>query len=435
MTTVSPCQTPVISKKISATKTVPPKRVPGRPQRPLRRKAEGAILGGVCSGIAKRFGVQTKTVRRLAVVSVLFLASGLVLYMALWIGITRQGEDESIFTRARSDKREKEILFVVSIAVLTLLIALRTLGLHALGVFLWLVTLSALEALVAWRGSSSGERDHLHDLANTSFVKTSTSSDSWQGVAVRTGVGVVFAIWGISLMSRVGYEQGAATYVLVGLGAMVIGLFVLFAPWWIRTVRDLSFERRARIRAQDRADMAAHVHDSVMQTLSLIQRSANDPGEVRRLARIQERDLRIWLANPEAFGTSANPPHSLAQSALDIEREIEDNYGVGVDVVVVSDIELNESVVALLAAGREATLNAAKWSGAQNISLYIEAEPHQVSMFVRDQGCGFDQNNVPADRQGIARSIIERMNRHGGTAVIRSSPGTGTEVELRVPLR
>jgi signal transduction histidine kinase len=234
-------------------------------------------------------------------------------------------------------------------------------------------------------------------------------------------------------MSRVGYEQGAAAYVLVGLGALVIGLFVLFAPWWIRTVRDLSFERRARIRAQDRADMAAHVHDSVMQTLSLIQRSANDPGEVRRLARIQERDLRIWLANPKAFGTSANPPHSLAQSALEIEREIEDNYGVGVDVVVVSDIELNESVAALLAAGREATLNAAKWSGAQNISLYIEAEPHQVSMFVRDQGCGFDQNNVPADRQGIARSIVERMNRHGGTAVIRSSPDAGTEVELRVP--
>jgi signal transduction histidine kinase len=149
---------------------------------------------------------------------------------------------------------------------------------------------------------------------------------------------------------------------------------------------------------------------------------------------MQERDLRIWLANPETFGTSTHPPASLAESALEIEREVENNYGVGVDVVVVGDIKLNETVVAIMAAGREATLNAAKWSGAQNISLYIEAEPDLLSMFVRDQGHGFDLDKVPDDRQGIARSIIERVQRYGGTAVIRSSPESGTEVELRVPL-
>ena len=424
-----------ISKRTSATKTVAPKRVAGRPERPFRRSAEGAVLGGVCSGIARRFGVPAKTVRVFTVISALFLGVGLALYVALWIGVTRRGEDESIFARTSSDKREKEILFVVSIAVITLLIALRTLGLHALGLFLWLLTLSALEGLVAWRGCSNDEREHLRDLANSSVLKTTTNSDGWQGIAIRTGVGVVLALWGISLLSRVGYEQGAAAYVLVGVAALVLGLFVLFAPWWIRTVRDLSYERRARLRAQDRADMAAHVHDSVMQTLSLIQRAADNPAEVTRLARIQERDLRIWLANPEAFGTSTNPPTSLAQSALEIEREIEDNYGVGVDVVVVADIALNESVSALLAAGREATLNAAKWSGAKDVSLYIEAEPGQVSMFIRDQGRGFDMKSVPDDRQGISRSIIERMNRHGGTAVIRSSPGAGTEVELHMPHR
>lgn len=393
------------------------------------------MLGGVCSGIAKRFGVQTRTVRFVAVLSVLFLASGVALYMAMWIAITRQGESVSIFTRTSSDKREKEILFVVSIAVITFLIAFRTLGLHALGLFLWLVTLSALEGLMVWRGSSAGEREHLRALAETSAMRATTRGDSWQRVAIRTGVGVVFALSGISLLSRVGHEQGAAAYVLVGAAALVLGLFVLFAPWWVRTVRDLSLERRARLRAQDRADMAAHVHDSVMQTLSLIQRAADDPDEVTRLARIQERDLRIWLANPETFGTSTNPPTSLAQSALEIEREIEDNYGVGVDVVVVADIALDDSVNALLAAGREATLNAAKWSGAKNISLYIEAEPNQVSMFIRDQGKGFDLDQITADRQGIARSIVERMNRHGGTAVIRSSPDNGTEVELRMPRR
>jgi signal transduction histidine kinase len=180
--------------------------------------------------------------------------------------------------------------------------------------------------------------------------------------------------------------------------------------------------------------MAAHVHDSVMQTLSLIQRSSHDAAEVTRLARLQERDLRAWLANPETFGASSSPPSTLSESALAIEREIEDNYGVGVDVVVVGDCNLNESITALLAAGREATLNAAKWSGTNNVSLYVEVETGQISMFIRDQGRGFDVDSVPDDRQGIRRSIKERMTRHGGSAVIRSSLETGTEVELHLPL-
>ena len=362
------------------------------------------------------------------------VGAGLALYMSYWILTIRRDEPDSIFTRTRSDKREKEILFVVSIAVITLLIALRVVGLAAFGLFLWFVTLAALEGLIVWRGSSDTEREHLRDLVNNAAVRASASGDGWQGVAVRTGLGVIFTIWGISLLSRLGYERGGAVYVLIGAGALVLGLFVLFAPWWIRTVRDLTYERRARVRAQDRADMAAHVHDSVMQTLSLIQRAANDPSEVRRLARIQERDLRIWLANPEAFGVSTEPPTSLADSALAIEREVEDNYGVGVDVVVVGDTALSDTVTAVLAAGREATLNAAKWSGAANVSLYIEAEPREISMFIRDQGHGFDPAGVPVDRQGIARSIVERMHRHGGTAVIRSSTQTGTEVELHAPL-
>jgi signal transduction histidine kinase len=368
------------------------------------------------------------------VASIFFFGVGLALYMSLWIGATRRGETESIFARTRSDRREKEILFIVSIGVLALLIALRVAIRPAAGLLIAFVSMSALEALVVWRGSSDEEREHLSNLVNNSSVQASTGSESWRRLALRTGLGIILAIYGLSLLSHLGYQQGAAKYVIVGTAAVAVGLFVLFAPWWIRTVRDLSFERRARIRAQDRADMAAHVHDSVMQTLSLIQRAANNPSEVTRLARMQERDLRIWLANPETFGTSTHPPASLAESALEIEREVENNYGVGVDVVVVGDIKLNETVVAIMAAGREATLNAAKWSGAQNISLYIEAEPDLLSMFVRDQGHGFDLDKVPDDRQGIARSIIERVQRYGGTAVIRSSPESGTEVELRVPL-
>ncbi len=392
------------------------------------------MLGGVCGGLARRLGVETGSVRLLALVSVLLLGAGVPLYIALWVGVTRRGESESIWHRTSTDKREKEILFVVTIAAITLLIALQTLGLHALGVFLWLMTLSALGALVMWRGCSDSERDHLREILSAVIAKSSAGSDKWQSVALRTGGGVIMALWGMSLLSRVGNESGAALYVLVGAGALVAGLFILFAPWWIRTIRDLSFERRARVRAQDRADMAAHVHDSVMQTLSLIQRAANDPNEVTRLARLQERDLRSWLANPEAFGTSSSAPTTLRQSALAIEREVEDNYGVGVDVVVVGDCALDDAVTALVAAGREATVNAAKWSGASNISLYIEAEPSEVSMFIRDQGHGFDPDEVPSDRQGIRRSIHERMTRHGGSAVIRSSLDSGTEVELRLPV-
>jgi signal transduction histidine kinase len=234
-------------------------------------------------------------------------------------------------------------------------------------------------------------------------------------------------------MSRVSGEHGAAAYVLAGAGALVLGLFALFAPWWIRSVQDLSMERRARVRAQDRADMAAHVHDSVMQTLSLIQRSASDANEVTRLARQQERDLRSWLANPEKFGSQSTTADTLSQSILDVEGEIEDNYDVSVDAVIVGDTPTDEAVLALVAACREAMLNAAKWSGARSVAIYVEVEAKQISLFVRDQGSGFDLASVAPDRQGISGSIVERMRRHGGTATVTSSPGAGTEVELRLP--
>lgn len=392
------------------------------------------MFGGVCSGLARRLGVPTRRIRVLAIISVFFAAVGAALYLGLWITTIRRGEGESIFDRARSDKREREIVFVVAIAAITLLIAFRTLGFHVLGLFFWMIALCALESLLIWRGSSYDEREHLRGLSNSRAIAAITNTKDWRGVAVRAGVGIVLAIWGIALLSRISQQRGAAADDLVGTVVLLLGFLILFAPWWISTVRDLTQERRARVRAQDLADMAAHVHDSVMQTLSLIQRSATDPGEVTRLARIQERDLRIWLANPEKFGAPTTNPKTLAQAAFEIEREVEDNYGVGVDVVVVGDTELNDDSSALIAAGREATINAAKWSGSSDISLYIESEPSQLSMFIRDQGCGFALDSVPTDRQGIARSIVERLERHGGTASIKSSPGSGTEVELHLPL-
>jgi signal transduction histidine kinase len=391
------------------------------------------LLGGVCSGLARRLGVRKRTVRIVTVLLALFFALGIAAYMTLWILQTRQGESASIFTKTFNDHRDKEILFAVSIAVLTLLITVGTIGVGPPGAFLWFLALSCLEAVMVWRGASEEERDHLREITSSISTTQAGRTVGWRAIALRTGLGIIFIIWGISLMSRVSGERDAAAYVLVGASALVLGLFALFAPWWIRSVQDLSMERRARVRAQDRADMAAHVHDSVMQTLSLIQRSANDSNEVTRLARQQERDLRSWLANPEMFGTQSPTPRTLSQSILDVESEIEDNYDVSVEAVTVGDAPIDDAMLALVAACREAALNAAKWSGVRDIAIYVEVESKQISLFVRDQGSGFDPATIAPDRQGIAGSIVDRMRRHGGTAVITSSPGAGTEVELRLP--
>jgi signal transduction histidine kinase len=408
--------------------------VPGRPERPLRRSADDCVLGGVCGGIARRLGVSTKKVRVVAVISALFFGVGLVAYMAYWVLVIRQGEEKSILSRTGSDKREKEILAVGAVAMFSLLVALEILGLDVFGFVTLFFTFSALGALVVWRGASVGERAQLHRTTDAVATIGSSSGEGWTGITLRTVISVVFILIGVINLSRVSRRPGAASGVVIGAITLVVGLIVLFAPWWIGTVRGLSKERHARVRAQERADMAAHVHDSVLQTLSLIQRAADNPVEVARLVRMQERDLRSWLVDPESFGVPSNQPTTLAESAFEIEHEVEDTYAVAVEVVIVGDCELSPPVLALLGAGREAAVNAAKWSEAPSVKIYIEVEPERISMFVRDLGKGFDLANVPEDRQGISGSIVERMARHGGRATITSSPGTGTEVELILPL-
>jgi signal transduction histidine kinase len=394
------------------------------------------VLGGVCGGIARRLGVSSRRVRVVAVLAALFFALGVIVYMTYWILVIRQGEDKSILSRTGSDKREKEILSVGTIAVFSLLLALQILGFNVFGFVTLFLTFGALGALVVWRGVSTSERAHLHEL---------TSNGRDPGFGLRRWLGRHRAAHRCQrrlhhrrrLQPLAGQpsDAAAASGVVIGSTALVLGLIILFAPWWIGTLRGLSKERNARVRAQERADMAAHVHDSVLQTLSLIQRAADNPVEVARLVRMQERDLRLWLVDPESFGLTSDPPDSLAESAFEIEHEIEDTYAVAVDVVIVGDCDLSAPVLALLGAGREATVNAAKWSEAPSVKIYIEVEPERITMFVRDLGKGFNPSEVPADRQGISGSIVERMARCGGQATIRSSPGSGTEVELVLPLK
>ena len=208
----------------------------------------------------------------------------------------------------------------------------------------------------------------------------------------------------------------------------------MFGSFWLRLGLELAEERRERVRSQERAEMAAHVHDSVLQTLALIQKRADDPRQVVALARAQERELRQWLfedRSPAAAGADLN----LAAALTAVEAEVEAVHGVAVESVTVGDCELDEDLAALVDAGREAAVNAAKWSGAATVSLFAEVEAAQVSLFIRDRGSGFDRAGVAPDRRGITESIEGRMARHGGTVAIRSSPGEGTEVSLTMPRR
>jgi signal transduction histidine kinase len=207
----------------------------------------------------------------------------------------------------------------------------------------------------------------------------------------------------------------------------VIGLALLTGPWWIRMVSDLGEERSERIRSQERAELAAHLHDSVLQTLALIQRNASSPREVTRLARGQERELRTLLYGARAASGQ------LSEALRGAAGEIEDAYAIKVDVVVVGDAPLTERLGALVAACREALVNAAKHAGVETVSLYAEVEDGACLCFVRDRGSGFDPAAVDPDRHGLRGSIIGRVERHGGQVSVRSSPGAGTEVEIRMP--
>ena len=246
-------------------------------------------------------------------------------------------------------------------------------------------------------------------------------------IQVVLGVGLVVAGIAVFFVATPSVKSPGAG--ILAAAAIAVGLVNVFGPWWWRLTHDLGAERQQRIRSQERAEVAAHIHDSVLQTLALIQRNAADARTVSTLARSQERELRAWL-----YGAPAEEsPESLAAAIQRVSDEIEDLHRVTVETVAVGDCPVDERVVALVSASREALANAARHSGAACVSVYFEVEPDQVTVFVRDRGKGFEPDHVPQDRRGIADSILWRMDRHGGKAVIRSHPGEGTEVELVMP--
>jgi signal transduction histidine kinase len=242
----------------------------------------------------------------------------------------------------------------------------------------------------------------------------------------RTGLGVALVIAAGFVFLQATGALGAARDVGLAVIAAVVVLGVIFAPWILRLVRSLTQERSQRIRSQERAEMAAHLHDSVLQTLAMVQRSAGDPTEVAAIARRQERELRAWLAGRPAPGQAARLAAALEATAADVEER----YSVPVEVVVVGDRELDANHEAVVAAAREAMTNAAKFGAGSTVDVYAESASGRTQVFIRDRGPGFDPASVPGDRRGVRDSIVGRMERHGGRARVGSAPGGGTEVEL-----
>jgi signal transduction histidine kinase len=244
------------------------------------------------------------------------------------------------------------------------------------------------------------------------------------------GFGVALVVGAALLFLQANGALSGARDLVLSLVVVTLGLGLVLAPFWLRLVRGLTAERAERIRSQERAEVAAHLHDSVLQTLALVQKRADDPRAVATLARRQERELRSWLSGAPA----ARPDERLADALRAAAAEVEEAHGVPVEVVAVGDRDLDDRHRALVAAAREALANAVRHSASDEpIALYVEVTDGRTEVFVRDRGPGFDPATVPEDRRGVRESIVGRMARHGGRAAIHSAPGAGTEVELTLP--
>lgn len=321
-----------------------------------------------------------------------------------------------------------------SLLVLSGLLFVRTAGPWPGDAVVWPAAVAVLGALLIWRAPAVAPRRRRGWAAHPPSDPSPPRDPSLRVRALgrpevsRGGLGVALVLaGGFAFLWANGATRPAGEALLAAL-AVLIAVALIFAPSWQRLARSLAAERTERIRSQERADVGAHLHDSVLQTLALIQRSAQDPKQVATLARRQERELRRWLAD----GGSHEPGDTLASSLDSAAAEVEGAVGSSIDVVTVGDCPLDERGRAVLAATREAMLNAAKFAGEAPVSVYAELSHERIQVFVRDRGAGFDPKSVPHERHGVRESIIGRTRRAGGRATVRSLPGVGTEVEITV---
>jgi signal transduction histidine kinase/phage shock protein PspC (stress-responsive transcriptional regulator) len=399
----------------SAQESVGPSR---RQVLPLRRRPERGLLGGVCAGLAERMQVEVGVVRVIVIMSATVGGLGVVLYTLAW-ALIPVAPDSRDLARRPGAWREAAL---ICLAVAVLFAAVHLIG-SRLAEGLWPLVIGVCGMALLWRpavtadGLREGRRPRLRE-----YLRRPTQVD-----APRLVAGALFvAFASAALLHAVGVQPGSLPKAIGAVAIIATVLSLVVGPWVVQLGRSLSFERAARIREQERAELAAHLHDSVLQTLALIQKRAGDPREVAGLARRQERELRSWLLTRPGEGESDSVASALERAAA----EVEELHRVPIEVVTVGDGPLSGNLEAMVQAAREAMTNAAKFARSERVDLYAEVEPERVEVFVRDRGVGFDPLAIPADRRGVRDSIIGRMERHHGRAAVHSRPGEGTEVEL-----
>src|SRR3954469_1878700 len=417
----------------TARTTRAPSRLTGPPK--AFRSTDDRLLGGDAAGLARHLSADRTMVRGAFVLLSLFGGFGVALYAGLWLilpadthldvaapgleAATRQGK------RQGRGRRLEDVGPLVALAAVAIGLVVLMHGVVGGSVLFWPLLLGVVGLAVLWRQADEAQRERWIDSTGRIDLFRAVLGRGGSAAYVRLAAGVGLLVSALVLFAAQTGQIGVARDVVVAGALGVAGLALMVGPWLFRLTGDLSEERAARVRSQERADMAAHLHDSVLQTLALIQKHAGDGRTVATLARAQERDLRSWL-----YGDQAPSDTSVAAALKAAAAEVEDAHGVPVEVVVVGDAVSSDGSRALVLAAREAMANAARHSGADRVDVYAECAEGSTEVFVRDRGRGFDERAVPADRLGVRNSILARMQRHGGTATIRTAPGDGTEVRL-----
>ncbi len=364
------------------------------------------LVAGVCAAVARHLGLRVRSVRLLALVLTLAGGSGPLLYGWLWAFTPHEpaATPAEADTGARREVPGAALLLVLAVAAALLtLIAAPSAGERLPGGAL--ETIVASSAAVAWSlGLDRGD----------------PTRSARYGFVVRTASAALLLLVGTALLLQQPWVLTTIAAVLM----LTLGVVVLLIPRVVELWSEVIAERSGRVREEQRAEIAAHLHDSVLQTLALIQNRAEPQSEIARLARAQERELREWL-----FAEPGVDPGDLAVELQRYAAELELEYPVRFEVVTVGEAALSSG--ALAGAAREAMLNAARHAGGE-VSVYLEASPEELTVFIRDHGPGFDPAVVEEGRLGVRESIIGRMTRSGGAAAVRSSVD-GTEIELRGP--
>lgn len=373
----------------------------------VERSADDRVVAGVCGGIGAAVGVDPTVLRLAFAVLTVANGSGVVLYLLALVTLPQEPVPTVEAGAAKRPTAER----AAGVALITfgILLLFAQLGLLLPAEIVWATALAALGFALVWTRTDAVDRTRWLILRSVGG-----------GLLVVAGLAALFAAGGV--LSSVGQLGLAVVATSVGVG-------LLLGPWIARLARDLARERRERIRSEERSEMAAHLHDSVLQTLALMQRT-DDPKRIVTLARQQERELRAWL-----YGADTGPNGQRFAAALEeAASRVEADFDLPVEVVTVGDTALDDTTRAVVAAAGEAMVNAAKHSGAAEVSVYAEVADGRVDVWVADQGKGFDLGSVPPDRRGLQDSIRGRMARAGGGAEIDARPGEGTEVHVWAPL-